>query len=306
VHGANFAAEPDTIGHHKSQKEDQSYRALSKGPMDTLSPLFARFSLDARVFYSGSFCGNAEFGRQPGLGYLHVFREGHLVVAQLGAKPLTINEPSLIFYPRPCLHSFQVDDPEGAKLVCASIDFGAGVDNPLLSGFPNMLVIPLASMPGVEPMLALLFGEAFAEHPGRQAAIDRLAEYFVVLLLRFAIGANIVKGGVVAALADPRLSKVVTAMHERPEHAWSLEELAGVAGMSRARFAMHFRETTSTTPLDYLTEWRVSVAQTLLKRGKPLKIVAPMVGYESAAAFARVFKKRVGVSPNDWLNQAQS
>ncbi|NOU01067.1 MAG: helix-turn-helix domain-containing protein, partial [Gallionella sp.] len=61
------------------------------------------------------------------------------------------------------------------------------------------------------------------------------------------------------------------------------------------------RETVGTTPLDYLTDWRISVAQTLLKSGKPLKLVAPAVGYSHPIALTRIFAKRVGVSPKEWL-----
>jgi len=43
------------------------------------------------------------------------------------------------------------------------------------------------------------------------------------------------------------------------------------------------------------------LAQTLLKRGKPMKVVAPAVGYSSTAAFSRVFAKRLGISAVDWL-----
>jgi AraC-like DNA-binding protein len=38
-----------------------------------------------------------------------------------------------------------------------------------------------------------------------------------------------------------------------------------------------------------------------LKRGKPLKVVAPEVGYTSLAALTRVFSKRVGLPPSAWL-----
>ncbi|MEI8171845.1 MAG: hypothetical protein WCG50_19385 [Rhodoferax sp.] len=46
--------------------------------------------------------------------------------------------------------------------------------------------------------------------------------------------------------------------------------------------------------MDYLTDWRISIAHGLLKRGKPLKAVAPAVGYSNETAFAR----RTGVSPS--------
>jgi hypothetical protein len=51
-------------------------------------------------------------------------------------------------------------------------------------------------------------------------------------------------------------------MHKHPETSWSLEELAQHAGMSRARFAAHFRKVVGVTPFDYLTDWRLGIAQT--------------------------------------------
>jgi AraC-like DNA-binding protein len=286
------------LGTDRLDEKTDRLEALS---MDLLSPLFARFMLSARVFYTGALCGIVDFDNTQGIGILHVLRRGRLRVVRRSAPSLDIDEPTLLFYRQPVAHRFEVDAADGADLVCAFIDFGASVGNPLLRGLPDLLTVPMARIAGVESALALLFDEAFTERSGREAAIDRLVEYFVVLLLRYSIEARLIQGGVLAALADARLAKAMMAMHERPEHGWSLNELAQVAGMSRARFAVNFRATVGMPPLDYLTEWRISVAQTLLKRGKPLKAVAPLVGYSSPAALARVFARRVGLSPVDWL-----
>ena len=268
--------------------------------MDALSPLFNRFTLSARVFYSGALCGIVDFENRQGIGILHVLRRGRLRVVQPGAAGFELTQPTLLFYRQPFVHRFEVDEADGADLVCAFVDFGAALGNPVLRGLPDFLSVPLAEMVGVESTLTLLFDEAFANRAGREAGIDRLMEFFVVLLLRHAIDARLIKAGLLAGLADARLAKAITAMHELPGQAWSLEALAQTAGMSRARFAVGFRETVGVPPLDYLTDWRISVAQTLLKRGKPLKAVAPAVGYSSPAAFARVFAKRVGASALDW------
>jgi AraC-like DNA-binding protein len=270
--------------------------------MDPLSPLFSRFGLSAEVFYTGALCGIADFDNSKGIGILHVLRKGRLrVIGQPGAT-FEVATPSLLFYRQSCPHRFEVDDQAGADLVCAFIDFGAGMGTQILRGLPDLLLVPLDDMVGVAPTLALLFDEAFGARAGRSAAIDRLVELFAILLLRHAIDARLIKGGVLAGLADARLAKALTMMHEQPEQDWSLETLAQTAGMSRARFAVHFREAVGTTPLDYLTDWRISVAQTLLRRGKPLKMVAPAVGYSNPTAFARVFAKRIGMSPAAWLS----
>lgn len=269
--------------------------------MDQLSPLFSQFTLSARVFYSGALCGVVDFDNTRGIGILHVLRRGSLRLVHPPGPAVEVTQPSLLFYRQPFAHRFEVDDARGADLVCAFIDFGSAAANPLLRGLPDLLMVPMSDLTGVEATLALLFDEAFAQRLGREAAIDRLVELFVVLLLRHAIDARLMQGGVLAALADPHLARVMTAMHSRPEHPWSVEELAATAGMSRARFASVFHGTVGATPMDYLTDWRVSVAQTLLRRGKPLKVVAPAVGYASTVALSRVFSRRVGLSAVRWL-----
>lgn len=219
-----------------------------------------------------------------------------------GGAPTVVREPTVLFYPRPEQHTFQT---EGADIVCAFVEFGAGMLNPLARALPKLLLVPVASIPELHPTVTLLFAEAFAQRVGRQAAVDRLTEYFIVLLLRSAIGSTIVNGGILTALADTRLAKALTAMHEQPERNWSLEELGQIAGMSRARFATHFHATMGQTPFEYLTLWRIGLAQSLLRKGEPLKIIAPFVGYGSAAALNRSFSHHVGVSPKAWLASQQ-
>jgi AraC-like DNA-binding protein len=271
--------------------------------MDALSSLMERYALSARVFFAGALCDASSFARQPGLGAIHVLRRGALHVDQESGHRLNVSEPSVLFYPETHRHGFHVDPALGADLVCAWIDFGAGVGNPLLRGLPHLILAPLAHISGIEWVLAALFGEAFATRLGRQAALNRLTEYILVLLLRHAMQAKLVEGSALAGLADARLSKAILAMHAQPQLPWSLESLAKRAGMSRARFAAHFRTVTGATPHDYLTDWRIGVAQTLLKQGTPLKLVAPRVGYASSVAFNRAFARCVGITPTQWNAQ---
>ncbi len=273
---------------------------MSIGLADPLSPFFEHFDLAARVFYSGRLCGTSGDHQSEFAGHLHVLRRGTLNVTQAKGRNVIIREPSVLFYPRPIRHRFRADLEAGAEIVCASIGFGAGLRNPIMLALPDIVVVPLKKIPELAPTVDLLFSEAFGSQPGRQSAVDRLAEYFLVLLLRTAMDSGLVKSGVLAGLADDRLSKAITAIHENPEHGWSLEGLAKLAGMSRARFAVHFRKVVGATPFDYLTDWRIGVAQSLLRRGKPLKIVAPSVGYLSSTAMTRAFVQRIGLSPTQW------
>jgi AraC-like DNA-binding protein len=84
-------------------------------------------------------------------------------------------------------------------------------------------------------------------------------------------------------------------------HPWELSEMASRAGMSRARFAVHFREVTGDTPADFLASWRITLAQGLLRAGRPLKHVAQEVGYGSASALTRAFVRKIGQPPSRWM-----
>lgn len=268
--------------------------------MDRLAPLFERFSLSARMFYSGQLCGvSPNLDEQAG--YLHVLRKGTLTVTHPNARTLTIDHPSILFFPRPHQHRVHGSEEEGAELVCATVKFGVGMLNPLIASFPEPFVVPLDALPELAPALELLFSEASSELSGRQPALDRLFEYILVLLIRSALKSRLVDSGVLLGLADERLGKAIESMHKHPEAPWSLEQLAQRAGMSRARFASHFREVVGMTPFDYLTNWRLGVAQTMLRKGNSLKLIASAVGYANATALTRVFTQRLGMSPSEWL-----
>lgn len=126
----------------------------------------------------------------------------------------------------------------------------------------------------------------------------------LIELLRYCIANRLTASGTLAGLADPRLSKALMALHVEPAKSWGLDEMASLAGMSRARFASHFRAVTGATPADHLASWRIVVAQQLLRAGRPLKHVVTDVGYASASTFARAFLRKVGKSPIRWVQEA--
>jgi AraC-like DNA-binding protein len=256
------------------------------------------------MFYSGLLCGSSGNQESEHAGFLHVLRKGRLKITRPDARQMVIDTPSILFFPRPRLH--RLHGPEqGAELVCATIEFGAGMLNPLIASLPEPLVLPLDALPELEPTLQLLFSEAFSGLPGRQAAIDRLFEYLFVLLIRSAMNTRLIDSGILMGLSDLRVGKALEGMHKHPETSWSLEQLAQRAGMSRARFAAYFRQIIGMTPFDYLTNWRLGIAQTMLRKGNSLKLIASAVGYANATALTRVFKQHIGMSPSEWLAHSQ-
>jgi transcriptional regulator GlxA family with amidase domain len=186
-------------------------------------------------------------------------------------------------------------------VVCATVQFGGGGRNPITDSLPSVVMVKLTELAGVDSLLGLMFEEAFANHNGRQAVLDRLCEVLMIRLLRYCIDQGLTQGGTLAGLADARLAKTITAIHGNPGQERDLSSMAALAGMSRARFAVRFREVTGVTPADYLASWRVMTAQGLLKKGRQLKHVADAVGYGSASALTRAFVRKLGCSPTEWL-----
>ncbi len=264
--------------------------------MDSFASLFSHATPTARTFFTGTLCQGIQFADG---GYLHLLKAGTLTLARNGETDVVLTEPTLMFFPRERVHRFVVDAERGADLVCASVELGNAEGNPIGQGLPEMVILPISAHPALAPVCELLLGEAFSERDGKQVALDRLFDYLLILIVRHVVRSGAVPTGVLAGLAEPRLARALTAMHDLPQKPWTLDALADTAGMSRTRFAEQFRAVVGRTPLDYLTSWRMTIARRLLSRGKPVKSVAAQVGYTSAAAFTRVFSRIAGQSPRE-------
>jgi AraC-like DNA-binding protein len=279
-------------------------------PLDRLSTLLERFSVRAHLFHTGPLCGVTTYAAQPGRGFLHVLRQGEMVVTHRAAtglrKRIAVNEPSLLFYPRPLAHQFHNAPDDGADFACATLDFDGGQAHPLVQALPALVLLPLRQVEGLEPALKLLFAETDHVQCGQRLLADRLFEVVLLQLLRWLLNHPEEGGvpvGMLMGLADPPLARALVAMHEGPEQPWSLASLAQEAGMSRTAFAARFKQVVDTTPGDYLADWRMSLAQAGLRQGKPVKVLAGELGYANASALSRVFAQRMGMSPRQWLDQ---
>lgn len=135
--------------------------------------------------------------------------------------------------------------------------------------------------------------------PGSSLMVQQLA--FMLLIQALRLHANEcqnVKVGWLFALEDKKLRAALNCMHQNPEYKWTLTTLAGKAGMSRAAFARHFKQTVGTAPVEYLTQWRMLLAcERLNHNDETIAQIAAASGYDSDSAFAKAFKRVIGCSP---------
>lgn len=184
----------------------------------------------------------------------------------------------------------------GRVLFSASVDWG-GVHNPLMAALPKRFGFELAGDMETIALVRLMCSETGAARCGSASVVNRLGEVLIVRLLRAQIEAGSTEAGLLAGLSDPKLSRALVAMHDQPGRAWRNEDLAGIAGHSRSRFAETFMATVGETPAAYLRRWRLTLARQDLHRGDRVDAVARRYGYGSAEGFARAFKSRFGGKP---------
>ena len=80
----------------------------------------------------------------------------------------------------------------------------------------------------------------------------------------------------------------------------SIDELAAICNVSKYHFCRIFKAVTSFSAVNYQTEYRLRIADILLKNSdKSISEIADMCGFGDAGYFSRCYKKHTGVSPRE-------
>jgi len=150
-------------------------------------------------------------------------------------------------------------------------------------------------------LLALLRWEVQERRAGATMAQTHVAGLLLIQALRAQLAAAVQPEGWLRAMADARVGAALAAMHDDLAQAWTVDRLAQVAHMSRTAFAVRFKRLVGTTPLDYLTGWRMMVARDALRRGTDtIARISDRVGYQSETSFSAAFKRSTGRSPGSY------
>lgn len=216
---------------------------------------------------------------------------------------MIIDRPCAVFSPSHLLHHIHPLDDEGLDIFCIQFDFGAGVRNPLTHSLHEITLIFLDTQPALQTVANLIFSETAQKRCGYQAAVQQLCAYFAIQVVRCCIEQKQLKTGLLRGITDKQLSPLLLEIHQNPQTNWQLDQMAEKVMMSRSRFSRYFKEVMGISAMDYVTDWRISVAQSLLQKGIAVGLVAEKVGYSHSATLSRLFMKKIGVSPTEWLNQ---
>lgn len=196
----------------------------------------------------------------------------------------------------------------GADFLCGRFILGAVPDRLLRDHLPARLVVRSAAREGAADagtqltrLIALMKEEADNQGSGSETLMNHLSAALFALTLRFASEVSQPAHGLLALAGRPRLQPAIAAMFEQPGEQWTLEQFAALCNMSRATFVRQFQDAIGRSATEVLTEVRMTLAgRMLLQTTKPVADIGEAVGYQSDAAFQRVFKRHAGITPARW------
>jgi AraC-like DNA-binding protein len=188
------------------------------------------------------------------------------------------------------------------RLMCGAVRFDQPAARTLVAALPDLVRIEALAGPDVERIqgtLSLIAAETARPRPGGEAVITRLADVLVIQAIRAWIETNPdAQPNWLGALRDPEIGRALALIHAEPARAWTVAALSRQVAMSRSAFAARFTTLVGEPAMQYVTRVRMQMAVTALRdEGASVAELANRLGYRSQAAFARAFKRVVGVTP---------
>lgn len=265
-----------------------------------------RVEITADVRYCGTW-----YEQEPATHYgqFHLLTLGECWVSGESLEtPVQLREGDLIVFPggvrhllsaTPDAHLPANGDPGDTAMLCGELEFVTGGTNPIFTALPSHFVVRSSeSSAGFRQLATMLAETSRDKRWGRQLVQNKLADsLFTMAVCEYVRRAEHPRG-LLAALTDVRLSRSLSAVHERPGEDWTIQSMAREAGMSRTAFAELFAATVGMPPIQYLAHWRATEARRMLKdRRFSVARIAELTGYKSEAAFRRFFKRIEGIGP---------
>lgn len=220
-----------------------------------------------------------------------------------GMEPATPKrmDPSLTATPTGELRHGNPDGPPDVRLLGGYFVFDSPDAALMVALLPA--VVHLSGAARLATLVGLVSEESRAHLAGRDLILTRLVEVLIIEALRSTAGTAAPRG-LVRALADDRLAEAMREMHNDPARAWTVQQLASIAALSRSAFFDRFTRAVGLPPMEYLLAWRMAIAKDLLQgRDVALDTVAEKVGYSSASTFSTAFSRHVGLPPGRYARE---
>ena len=240
------------------------------------------------------------------LGDIVVFPHGdsHLMGSGLQFVPAHIDNVVQLRIPELNLVRYG-GEGERTVIVCGWFTYESELANPLVANLPAKFVTALDSRPSgpwIRHSIRYVLDQAAGYQAGADVMSAKVAELLFIEALRgYLESLPPMQTGWLSGLRDPHIGKCLSLLHADPARNWSVEELARTVNVSRSVLAERFSERVGISPMQYLKQWRLSIAADMLMNQRDgLGQVAASIGYESEAAFSRAFKQHYGVSPGQW------
>ena len=283
---------------------------MQHDPVETvLESVLNSYQVRVEIITSVRYCGDW-VDREPNTprGQFHLIEEGRcLVDGAMFKAPVILNRGDFIVFPRgsahvltACLEPGSAAGPcEDTTMLCGELEFVSGSRNPIFAALPSYFVVQADSGGDMfRSLAAMLTSISSAGQVGHRVIENKIADsLFTMAVVDYARRASRLDG-IFAALSDSRIARALSAIHARPGEDWTVQALADVAAMSRTAFTGKFAELMGMPPIQYLSHWRVTEAQRLLRdRTVSVASIAESLGYNSESAFRRLFKRIAGIGP---------
>ena len=194
------------------------------------------------------------------------------------------------------------DDAErDTQLICGHFSFDPHAKHVLLDRLPPFIHLRNygeSAGKWMEATLRMIGDEAGGRRLGGDLIALKMSEAILAQAIRSFVESDESSKWGLHGFSDRHLARALDAFHKEPSASWTIEDLARIAGMSRTNFAVQFQKKMAMSPMQYVTAWRLEIAkQCLADPSNSVSEAAEQAGYASDSAFARVFKKEIGLSP---------
>jgi AraC-like DNA-binding protein len=267
---------------------------------DLLSHVLAQLRLTGDKVKATSLPADHLVQLNPAMAHVVVIKEGELTVNADDGQPMQVRTGELLLLPHGPKEVRLMTTGTPATIIDCSFWFDPESRRGTALALPPRIHVREEDCAAwLKPIVGFMMAEAADHQAGAALMVSRLIDLVVIRTLRSWVHQGHTSGWL-GGLVDARIARTVKAIHDKPRERWSIDALAGIAGMSRSSFYERFTALVGRSPLRYSNEWRLALARELLSKGDArVGQVGLSVGYRSEAAFSRAYKALYGHSPRD-------